>query len=69
VNAARLLFERVAHSRDAQDSFKVFNIVRSLRYLVTSTIQVNTAHALIHNIRLLVHEGVAVVNESITHPE
>lgn len=40
VNAARLLFERAAHSRDPQDSFKVFNVVRSLRYLVTSTIQV-----------------------------
>lgn len=40
VNAARLLFERGAHSRDPQESFKVFNVVRSLRYLVTSTIQV-----------------------------
>lgn len=40
MSAARLLFERGAHSRDAQESFKVFNVVRSLRYLVTSTIQV-----------------------------
>ena len=40
VNAARLLFERAAHARDAKDSFRVFNLVRSLRYLVVSTVQV-----------------------------